>query len=220
MAGWYGDKVRDHIDVGQAVRDAGKMGEAVSFLGNTVKKHGDDKYNKKRALVEDEHKKAGRASKEKVAGINAKGKTDSASINKSSSDNANSSKEKVAGIKYDQEKYKSDSSYKEKIDKEILTNKGKSITAGAKIKSSQISAGASKYSADRGVDGKKVTASAKDRATKSTATNSQRSSETQLKVANINAGAKVKRKVKPKLKSDMSYKEVEVQLKKKQDFAL
>ncbi len=192
MAGWYKTTVKDNIDVGQAVRDAGKMGEAVSYLGNSIKNYGDDKYKKKRALVDDDHKRSDRQGRQNVANTNAKGKTDTASINKSSSDNANASKEKVAKIKFDSEKYKSDSSYKEKIDKERLTNKGKSITAGAK-----------------------------DRATVSTASNQKLSAKTQIDVANINSTAKTVKAKNTKIKKqaaslnlseDMSLEDVKKQL--------
>jgi len=181
---WYKDKVKDNIDVGQAVRDAGRMGEAVSFLGQGMKFYGDGKYNKKRAKIEDAQKDATLKMKKYTADKGYSGKVDSASINKSSSDNTNVSKEKVAGIKYDTEKYKSDSSYKEKIDKEILTNKGKLITAKAKVKSTNI------------------TASAKNRATTATSKNTKLSTKTQIEVANINATAKAKKAKRAQKKKD------------------
>ena len=177
---WYTDKVKDNIDVTQAVRDAGKLGEAIAYAAQGVKGYADTIHAKKREKVVDSQKAAANATKRYVANKGYAGKVDSARIRASASDRRNAASIKVAGINFNREKYKSDSAYKKAIDQEVLRNKGKKITAGAKVKAASISAGAKRYSAD-------VTRENNKRTTSTALETTKLRTKTQLDVAAKNA---------------------------------
>jgi len=186
MAGWYKDRVIDNLDPTQAIRDAGKVGEAVALMAGGVKNYADTIHAKKREKIADAQKASANATKRYVADKGYAGKVDSARIRARASDRRNAASIKVAGINFNREKYKSDSAYKKAVDQEMLRNKGKAITAGARVKAASISAGAKKYSADVSSENNKRTTST------SMATTKLRT-KTQLQVADKNAeNAKVR----------------------------
>ena len=230
MAGWYKDRVRDHIDVNQAVRDAGKMSEAVATIAKIPKQMADEKYAKKQAKLKLNLENRKLTSAQDVANINAKGKTDTANISAGAKDRATLAGLKEHNIDFDRAKYTADSDYRKTMQGKLLDIKKQKIATGGTLGAASIRAGASRYSADRGVDGKVIAADAskysadrgvdgkvivagsKDRETvvkrenninTNTVNNvvSQRSRKTQLDVANINAKtAKSKAKAKKNAK--------------------
>ena len=176
---WYKDKVKDNIDINSAIANASGLGRAFGSIGGAIKGYGDDKYNKEQTVLDREDKSKDRGSREKVASINAKGKTDSASIKAGASDRSNSSREKVANI----------------------SAGAKDRATNASERNNKRSTGASKYSADAKVKSSNISAGAKDRATNASERNNKRTTgtssaniklrtDTDLSVAEIKSNAK------------------------------
>lgn len=179
---WYKDRLTDNMNPSQVINDAGKKWQGLALMAKGLEAYGDKKYAKKRAKITDAQKADTNSTKRYVADKNYAGKIGSAKITAGARDRATRASLKVAGIKFDATKYKTDGEYRKAIDAEMLKNKGKSITARAKVKAAAISSGGRVKAAN-------ITAGAKDRASK-----------TQVEVANINAGARKQKTEKKTIK--------------------
>ena len=204
---WYTDKAKQNIDATTAIRNAGKLGEAIAYVAQGVKGYSDTLYGKKRAKIEDAQKAATNATKKYVADKGYAGRVDSAKISASASDRRNAASLKVAGINFSREKYKSDMAYKKAIDQEMLRNKGRAITAGAQVKAASISAGAKKYTADVSRENNKRTTYTALQTTKMRTGTQREIARQYAKSAAAKAQAKAK-KARLNLKDDMSADDV------------
>ena len=197
---WYKDKVNQNIDVTQAVRDAGKLGEAIAYAAQGVKGYADTLYNKKRAKIGDSQKAADLAMRKYTADKGYAGKVDSARINAASSDRSNAAMLKAHNIDFNKERYKTDGAYKKAIDAKLLEIKKQKIATQGNVKVANINAGSKRYVADVGNMNSRINAAAK------------------LKAAKINAqkaATKAQAKARVKLNDDMSAADVVKALRKK-----